>query len=126
MEAAERPDGGDWLVRRPLRAPLRRLLLDPVVGPGEVSALRERIEELEALLGALATPADGHVLFVPSPDGYSIVESAEPPPPPGQLLFVDGRQYAVAGVRRSPFPGDRRPCLVLEATGVGAKRSVMP
>jgi hypothetical protein len=117
MEAAERPGGGDWLVRRPLRAPLRRLLLDPVVVPDELSALRDRVEELEALLGALARPVDGHVLFVPTAEGYAIVESAEAPPPAGQLLFVDGRPYAVAGVRRSPFPGDRRPCLALEATG---------
>ena len=117
MEAADRPDAGDWLARRPLRAPLRRLLLDPVAEPSDVAALRARVEELEAQLGALAVPADGHVLFVPSPAGYAIVESAEAPPPVGQLLFVDGRPYAVAGVRRSPFPSDRRPCLVLEAAG---------
>jgi len=74
-------------------------------------------EPLRLLLGATEEPArepTGYVLFVATPTGYSIVECNEDPPPPEQLLLLDDRAYRIAAVRRSPFPRDRRPCLVLE------------
>jgi hypothetical protein len=56
----------------------------------------------------------GYVLFVAAPTGFSIVECDDEAPPPDQLLLLDDGVYRVVSVRRSPFPGDRRPCLVLE------------
>jgi len=72
---------------------------------------------LRLLLGPTEEPTrepTGYVLFVAGPTGFSIVECNEEAPPPDQLLHVDGGVYRIVSVRRSPFPGDRRPCLVLE------------
>jgi hypothetical protein len=60
------------------------------------------------------------VLFLPTPDGYAIVEADERPPPVGQLLMLDRGCFRVQRVGRSPFPRDRRPCLFLEAQVAGA------
>ncbi len=58
------------------------------------------------------------MLFLPTPDGYAIVEADEPPPPAGQLLLLDHGCYHVQRVGRSPLPNDRRPCLYLERDNV--------
>jgi hypothetical protein len=70
-------------------------------------------EPLQLLVGA-PQPASGYVLFLATPSGFSIVERDDEPPAPDQALELDGRVYRVVSVRRSPLPGDRRPCLVLE------------
>jgi hypothetical protein len=70
-------------------------------------------EPLQLLVGPTEAPT-GYVLFVAAPSGFSIVERDDEPPQPDDLLHLDGGVYRVVTVRRSPFPGDRRPCLVLE------------
>ena len=70
-------------------------------------------EPLQLLVGATVARA-GYVLFVSGPTGFSIVERDGEPPQQDELLDLDGGAYRVVTVRRSPFPGDRRPCLVLE------------
>ena len=70
-------------------------------------------EPLQLLVGATAAPT-GYVLFVAAPRGFSIVERDDEPPQLDELLQLDGGAYRVVAARRSPFPGDRRPCLVLE------------
>ena len=73
-------------------------------------------EPLRLLLGPTEEPArepTGYVLFVATPTGFSIVECNDEPPP-DQLLLLDDGAYRIVAVRRSPFPRDRRPCLVLE------------
>jgi hypothetical protein len=66
------------------------------------------------------TAEDGsdHLLFVPSPEGYKLVECVGRSPLLGELLDLDGHeeQYAVTRIVRSPLPGDGRPCAYLEAT----------
>jgi hypothetical protein len=76
----------------------------------EVAELRERLrhEEPEEL-------PPGHVLFLPTPDGYAIVEADDPPPPASRLVLIDDRWFRVLRIGRSPFPRDRRPCLFLES-----------
>jgi len=58
-------------------------------------------------------PEPGHTFFVPSPKGYEIVEAEGAAPAPGTRLTLGGHRYAVQSRRRTPFPSDGRPCLVL-------------
>jgi hypothetical protein len=79
--------------------------------------LRPAREPLRLLLGPTEAPAQkpvGYVLFVAGPTGFSIVECSDDPPAPDQLLLLEDGAYRIASVRRSPFPRDRRPCLVVE------------
>ena len=78
---------------------------------------RQAREPLRLLLGPTEQPVHeptGYVLFVASPTGFSIVECNDETPSPDQLLLLDDGAYRIVSVRRSPFPRDRRPCLVLE------------
>jgi hypothetical protein len=124
--AAEFHDPHDgWLIARLRALPRRRLedvLLDRRLRHLDVGGLVDHLERLEteiATLRAQMTATDdrppGHVLFLPTPGGYAIVEADEQPPPAGQLLFLDDGCYRVQRVGRSPFPLDRRSCLFLEA-----------
>jgi hypothetical protein len=119
------PDDG-WLMAHLRALPRRRrfedLLLDRRLRHLDIGGLVEHLESLEAEIAALqarldvAEPRpDGHVLFVPTPSGYAIVDSDEPPPPVNQLLILDEGCFRVQRTGRSPFPLDRRPCLFLEA-----------
>jgi hypothetical protein len=82
-----------------------------------VVALNARVDGVEARVPepeAEEPPApDGHVLLVPSPDGYRLVERGGPPPAPGEPVEHDGRRYGALSRGRSPFPGDARPCLLV-------------
>jgi hypothetical protein len=77
-----------------------------------------RLDRLEA--GAPAprdVPVSGdHLLFVPSPSGYELVERVGDSPSVGELLELEGRRgrYAVMRIVRSPLPGDGRRCAYLE------------
>ena len=124
--AASFDDHGDgWLIAHLRALPRRRLehlLLDRRLRHLDVGGLVDHLERLEheiAALQATLTAADarppGHVLFLPTPDGYTIIEADEQPPPVGQLLLLDRGCFRVQRVGRSPFPHDRRPCLFLEA-----------
>jgi hypothetical protein len=124
MEAA---DG--WFIAhlraRPRRHRLEDLLLDRRLRGLDIHALADHLDKLESEivdLRARLSRADepdrppGHVLFLPTPDGYVVIEAEDPPPPVGQQLLVDNGTFRVHRVGRSPFPRDRRPCLYLEAT----------
>ena len=52
----------------------------------------------------------GHVLFLWSPNGYTLQEAAGDPPSVGPELEVDGRTLVVTKIGPSPLPGDPRPC----------------
>lgn len=56
----------------------------------------------------------GHVLFVPSPEGYRLLERDGAPPARGDLLDVEGLRFRVFRLGPSPLPGDRRRCVCLE------------
>jgi hypothetical protein len=116
-----------WLIgrlrARPRRRRLEDLLFERKLRDADVSGLVEHITALEAEIAALHAEVHGgevrrppgHVLFVPSPDGYAIVEANDAPPPVGQLLLLDSGCFRAQRLGRSPFPQDRRPCLFLEA-----------
>jgi hypothetical protein len=73
---------------------------------GEFTKLK-LVEEPEA--------PSSHLLFVPTPARYLLVERDGAPPEPGdelELPDVDGR-LVVAKLGRAPFPGERRPCAFL-------------
>jgi len=94
----------------------------------ELHSLRAHVEELEehqARHSAMPPQPRSHLRLVALPTGYALSESAEPPPPVGELVSIDGRQYAVASSGRSPLPGDDRPCVLLlvEPGGTAQPRS---
>ena len=86
----------------------------------------EQLEDLRRLLDARARPEVGqdreeppanHMLFVHLPGGYELVHrEGAPPPLHAELTLPDlgERPFRVVGVKRSPLPGDSRPCLVAE------------
>jgi hypothetical protein len=114
-----------WLIgalrSRPRRRRLEEILIDRRLRDLDVSGLTAHIDRLEAQVAELTArlaPEErppGHVLFFATPSGYEIVEADEPPPPVDQLLLLGDGCYRVHRTGRSPFPGDRRPCLFLEA-----------
>jgi hypothetical protein len=58
--------------------------------------------------------AGGWVAFVPSPQGYELVDRNGTLPAPGDEIDVDGVGYRVLRFAPSPLPGDGRPCAVIE------------
>jgi hypothetical protein len=122
MEAAA--DG--WFIAhlraRPRRHRLEELILDRRLRGLDVHVLADHLDKLETEVAELKERlsraererAPGHVLFLPTPAGYAVVEADEPPPPVGQLLLLDDGCFRVQRIGRSPFPQDRRPCAFLE------------
>ena len=91
---------------------LRQLVEDLVT---TLERVEEHLRERNASQPAEANSA-GHTLFVSSPVGYTIVEREGPAPLPGEQIVVDGNAYRARCHRRSPFPNDRRTCVVVEPT----------
>ena len=55
----------------------------------------------------------GHLLFVWSPVGYTLVEQPGEPPQVGSEIEDGQRRYRVTKITSSPLPGDRRSCAYL-------------
>ena len=70
-------------------------------------------EPLQLLVGAPQAPT-GYILFIAAATGFAIVEREDEPPSPDEPLQLEDGTYRIVSVRRSPFPRDARPCLVLE------------
>jgi hypothetical protein len=80
-------------------------------------------EELERLRGEFTKlrvvegpeQPSSHVLFVPTPRGYQLVEREGAPPSPGDEVELPGTEarLVVARLGRAPLPGGRRPCAFL-------------
>jgi hypothetical protein len=89
-----------------LQAENRRLLAEIERLKAEYSSLRV-VEAPE--------PASAHLLFVPTPARYLLLERLGPPPLPGEELEVPAEEgrFVVTKVGRAPFPGERRPCAFL-------------
>jgi hypothetical protein len=78
-----------------------------------LARLEERLDQLDRF--DLGEPSgNGYILFLSTVSGYEIVERDAPLPPLGQVVRVDGKSYRVDRYRRSPFPGDPRPCVTAE------------
>ncbi len=54
-----------------------------------------------------------HLLFVPTPARYLMVERQGPPPVPGDELELAEGTFLVGKLGRAPFPGEQRPCAFL-------------
>jgi hypothetical protein len=76
-------------------------------------ARRLRTQPTVDIAPPAAEPAT-HLVFVQSADGYALVERDGPAPPRNASLELPGGAFVVAARRRSPLPGDARPCVVAE------------
>jgi hypothetical protein len=55
----------------------------------------------------------GHLLFVPSPQGYRLELREGETPEHGAQVELDGRTFVVTRVGPSPYPMDARRCAYL-------------
>ena len=109
----------------PVKAPQLEAVPDP---EPEVERLQEEnrrlqdeVERLRAeftQLKVLETPEEAeqpssHVVFVPTPARYLVLERQGPPPEPGDALDLPEGSFVVGKIGRAPFPGERRPCAFL-------------
>lgn len=95
-----------WFRRRARHSP-------PVLS--SLDRLAELVERVIVLVEEVApTPLDGHVLFVPAADGYRLLARDGVAPACGAELEIEGGRFRVLRHGPSPFPGDRRPCALLE------------
>jgi hypothetical protein len=102
------PDLGPDPALERLEEENRRLL-------GEIDRLRNEYTRLKVL----ETPElpSSHLLFVPTPRRYLLVERDGPPPEPGDAVMLDEGAFVVGKVGRAPVPGDRRACAFLLSAG---------
>jgi hypothetical protein len=77
----------------------------------EIERLRGEFTELK--LVETPAPADSHLLFVPTPARYLLVERDGAPPEPGSTLELEQGAFAVAKLGDAPVPGEERPCAFL-------------
>lgn len=77
----------------------------------EIERLRGEFTELK--LVETPEPADSHLLFVPTPARYLLVERDGAPPEPGSTLELEEGAFAVAKLGDAPVPGEERPCAFL-------------
>jgi hypothetical protein len=82
---------------------------------GDLEAMVERaLERTRSEESGPAEQVDGHLLFLPSGNGYRLEERAGPPPLTGSSLTLDnGRGLMVVKQGPSPLPGDTRRCAYL-------------
>jgi hypothetical protein len=82
-----------------------------------LECLERRVDEFErrlrALTGRTSAQAAGYTLFIPGSGGYEIVERDGVAPEVGTAVILAEARFVVERARRSPFPSDARPCLVL-------------
>jgi hypothetical protein len=52
----------------------------------------------------------GHVLFVWSPNGWTVEHREGDVPAVGSTVEADEKVLRISKIGPSPFPGDRRPC----------------
>jgi hypothetical protein len=106
LEAVPDPEPNPEL--ESLQAENRRLL-------DEIERLKAEFTSLHVVETPKPEPPSAHLLFVPTPARYLLVERLGPPPEPGEELEVPAEKgrFVVTKVGRSPFPGERRPCAFL-------------
>jgi hypothetical protein len=109
-------------------APLVEIVRDPEPNPeldrleAENRRLQDEIERLRGEFTKLklveaSQPASSHLLFVPTPARYLLVERDGAPPQPGTKLELEQGAFAVAKLGDAPFPGEDRPCAFLLPLG---------
>jgi len=105
---------------------LRRIEQAAAAKAAEVDRLEQAVGRLN---GNGAVPAEAeaeatYLVFVWTPRGYALRDCPGDVPDVGSRLQVNGNEYAVAKLARSPLPGDGRRCAYLvaeaQAAAVGA------
>ena len=81
----------------------------------EIEHLRGEFTKLK-LVESPAT-ATSHLLFVPTPTRYLLVERDGSPPHAGATVELEEGAFAVAKLGDAPFPGEERPCAFLLPLG---------
>ena len=105
-------------------APVVEIVPDLVPDPelkhleAENRRLQDEIERLRGEFTKLklvenVEPASAHLLFVPTPARYLLVERDGAPPEPGAKLELEQGAFAVAKLGDAPIPGEDRPCAFL-------------
>jgi hypothetical protein len=90
---------------------LERLEAENLRLQDEIERLRGEFRKLE--LVEVPEPADSHLLFVPTPARYLLVECEGAPPPEGSRLELDEGSFLVTKVGRAPVPDESRDCAFL-------------
>ena len=114
----------DNVVKLEPGAPRVEIVPDPEVDPelerleAENRRLQDEIDRLRGEFTKLKlvetpAPAASHLLFVPTPARYVLVERDGAPPQPGSRLELEEGAFAVAKLGDAPFPGEDRPCAFL-------------
>jgi hypothetical protein len=100
-DAARKPSIEGAAPERPLPAPALELQSEDVDPPDHSVA--------------------GHLVFISSPRGYTLVELEGPPPALGEEIDLPAKpgSFRVTKLGPSPFPGDPRSCAYLERTREG-------
>jgi hypothetical protein len=81
---------------------------------GRLTEWESRLDRLEAAF-APVSPNGSHLVFVPTPSGYGLVELDVLTAAAGEPIELEGRAYLVLRVSRSPLPGDPRRCAYVAA-----------
>jgi hypothetical protein len=77
----------------------------------EIERLRGEFTKLK--LVETPEPATAHLLFVPTPKRYELVERQGPPPFEGSEVELDAGKFLVSKVGPAPFPDESRACAFL-------------
>jgi hypothetical protein len=118
------PDAENVVTLEPVKLPLLQAVPDADQELERLEAENRRLQdEIERLQGEFATlkvveappEASSHLLFVPTPARYLLVERDGGPPDPGSELDVAEASdaFIVTKVGSAPFPGEPRPCAFL-------------
>jgi hypothetical protein len=83
-----------------------------------VDAAAHALEQLVAAHFApngtpVRAPSSGALYFVPNAEGYDLVEREGDLPSVGATMELDGQEFVVTKLGRSPLPFDRRNCVFL-------------
>ena len=83
----------------------------------EIERLHSEFTRLRVIEAELVKPEPElprtHVLFVPTPTRYLLLERQGPPPKAGTELSLSEGNFLVGKVGRAPVPGERRACAFL-------------